>query len=103
MPEDPCDRLKDPIHDAVAKLLAIGVEAGTRKNSEMMAETILTNVRMVERTIPRVAIDYDQLAVSLFWALDAAIWSITRKYTAGNPVVNEIINHNNEKHNNEKE
>ena len=32
-----------------------------------------------------------------FWAIDAAIWSITRKYTTGNPVVKEIINQKNEK------
>ena len=96
-PEGPCDGLKDPIHDAVAKLLAIGVEAGTRKNSELIAETILTNTRMVERTLLGRAIDYDQLSVSLFWAIDAAIWSITRKYTTGNPVVKEIINQKNEK------
>ena len=42
-------------------------------------------------------IDYDQFAVSLFWALDAAIWSITRKYTVGNPVVKEIIKQKYEK------
>ncbi len=90
--EDPCDGLEGTIHDAVAKLLAVGVEAGTRKNSELIAETILTNARMVERTLPGVAIDYDRLAVSMFWAIDAAIWSITGKYTTGNPVVREIMN-----------
>ena len=92
VPEDPCGGLADTIHDAVVKLLAVGVEAGTRKNSELIAETILTNTRMVERTLHGVAIDYDQLSVSLFWAIDAAIWGITGKYTTGNPVVREIMN-----------
>lgn len=45
------------------------------------------------KTVP--AIDYDQLSVSLFWAIDAAIWSITRKYTTGNPVAETIIRFNN--------
>lgn len=57
---------------------------------DVMSKALRGIAECAVKTVP--SIDYDQLSVSLFWAIDAAIWSITHQYTTGNPVVREIMN-----------